>query len=82
VRFAGIDDGLELGVGQQIGGCWPGASADSSAWAARPLAIAADCTSLVGCGLSAGNADRLQSVFFIDRVGQAAAFAGVQSTVS
>jgi hypothetical protein len=45
-------------------------------------AIAADCTSRVGCGLRAGDPDRLQVVSFIQRLGEATVLGGFQSTVS
>ena len=73
--FAGIDDAFELRVGQD-------AVVDKARRQMRPVgracggateAIAADCTSLVGCGFAPANADRLQRIAFIERVGQAAA---------
>lgn len=56
VRLAGVDHGLELRVGQQAiaqngrwrlqGGSWVSGGATE--------AMAADCTSLVGCGSAPG----------------------------
>ena len=78
VRFAGIDDGLELGVGQEVVDV-AGRRADSSAWAARP-SHRGRLHQLGRDGLRAGDTDRLQSVFLIDALGQArAASAAVQS---
>jgi hypothetical protein len=47
VRFARVDDGLELGVGQQLVDV--GRERPIARLGGATEAIAADCTSLVGC---------------------------------
>lgn len=74
VSLAGINDGLELRVGQQL------VDIDREV---RPIARSGRgdrshrrrLHQPGGVRLRTGNTDRLQSVFFIDAVGQAAAFA-------
>ena len=72
--LAGIDDAFELGVGQQ-------AVRDDIGGQVRPIAGLGRrhrrhrrrLHQLGGMRLRAGNTDRLQSVFFIERLGDAAA---------
>ena len=70
MRLAGIDDAFELGVGQQ-------AVTDDGGRQMRPIARHRRCDrghrrrlhELGGVRLRTGNTDRLQSVFFIKRLG-------------
>ena len=81
--LAGIDDGFELGVGQQAVG-------DDVRRQMRPIARhrrrdrrhRRRLHELGRMRLRAGNTDRLQSVFFIKRIGEFTAFRGRPATVS
>ena len=72
MRFAGVDDGLQLGVGKQRGDVrwqhWPIAGLGR-----RDARHRRRLHQLGRMGLRAGNTDRLQSVFLIDRLGQVCA---------
>ena len=54
--LAGIDDALELGVGQEAFGddAWPADAAGRSAWAARPKPWRPTARAAVGCGCAPG----------------------------
>ena len=81
--LAGIDDAFELGVREQAVG-------DDVRRQMRPIGRlgrrdrghGGRLHELGRMRLRAGNTDRLQRVFLIERIGDPAAFRGVQSTVS